>query len=168
MDTICTVPLECGTPTTHRLHPFGAPVGFDLFLLNTTARFWFQRLPPARGGTAQRKIFHLANRSQLIHPGPSSNRSRFFMESSQLYAPTLTHYSTEPLTTGPDYDPLLLLLALAGDVHPNHGPSRYSCSVCFKNVTSQGTSYLCIRCSHWVHSRCSGLRNAADYRKASG
>ena len=90
------------------------------------------------------------------------------MESSQLYAATLTHYSTEPLTTGPDYDPLLLLLALAGDVHPNPGPSRYPCSVCFKNVTSQGTSYLCTRCSHWVHSRCSGLRNAADYRKANG
>ena len=49
----------------------------------------------------------------------------FFMESSQLYAATLTHYSTEPLTTGPDYDPLLLLLALAGNVHPNPGPSRY-------------------------------------------
>ena len=92
----------------------------------------------------------------------------FFMESSQSYAATLTHYSTEPLTTGPDYDPLLLLLALAGDVHPNPGPSRYPCSVCFKNVTSQGTSYLCTRCSHWVHSRCSGLRNAADYRKANG
>ena len=90
------------------------------------------------------------------------------MESSQLYAATLTHYSTEPLTTGPDYDPLLLLLALAGDVHQNPGPSRYPCSVCFKNVTSQGTSYLCTRCSHWVHSRCSGLRNAADYRKANG
>ena len=70
----------------------------------------------------------------------------FFMESSQLYAATLTHYSTGPLTTGPDYDPLLLLLALAGDVHPNPGPSRYPCSVCFKNVTSQGTSYLCTRC----------------------
>ena len=90
------------------------------------------------------------------------------MESSQLYAATLTHYSTETLTTGPDYDPLLLLLALAGDVHPNPGPSRYPCLVCFKNVTSQGTSYLCTRCSHWVHSRCSGLRNAADYRKVSG
>ena len=66
-----------------------------------------------------------------------------FMESSQLYAATLTHYSTEPLTTGPDYEPLLLLLALDGDVHPNPGPSRYPCLVCFKNVTSQGTSYLC-------------------------
>ena len=90
------------------------------------------------------------------------------MESSQLCAATLTHYSTQPLTTGSDYDPLLLVLALAGDVHPHPGPSIYPCSVCFKNVTSQGTSYLCTRCSHWVHSRCSGLRNAADYRKANG
>ena len=90
------------------------------------------------------------------------------MESSQLYAATLTHYSTEPLTTGPDYVPLLLLLALDGDVHPNPGPSRYPCLVCLKNVTSQGTSYLCTRCSHWVHSRCNGLRNAVDYRKANG
>ena len=32
----------------------------------------FQRLPPARGGTAQKKIIHLANWSQLIHPGPAS------------------------------------------------------------------------------------------------
>ena len=126
----------------------------------------FQRLPPTRGGTAQRKIFHLANWSQLIHPGPSSIEVFYGVE--QLYAATLTHYSTEPLTTGPDYDPLLLLLALAGDVHPNPGSSRYPCSVCFKNVTSQGTSYLCTRCSHWVHSRCSGLRNTADYRKADG
>ena len=90
------------------------------------------------------------------------------MESSVVGAP-LTHYSTEPLTTGPDYDPLLLLcLALDGDVHPNPGPSRYPCLVYFKNVTSQGTCYLCTRCSHWVHSRCSGLRNAANYRKANG
>ena len=64
---------------------------------------------------------------------------------------------TEPLTTEPDYDPLVLLLVLVGDVHPNPGPSRYPCSVCFKNVISQGTSYLCTRCSSWVHSRCSGL-----------
>ena len=87
----------------------------------------------------------------------------FLIESNQL-----THYSTESLTTGPDYDPLVLLLALAGDVHPNPRPSMYPCSVCFKNVTSQGTRYLCTRCSDWVHSRSSGLRNAADYRKANG
>ena len=59
------------------------------------------------------------------------------MESSQLYAATLTHYSTEPLTIGPDYDPLLLLLALAGDLHPNPGPSRSTCSICFKNALAK-------------------------------
>ena len=149
-----------------------------LFLLLTPAAtysqcLWkasegFQRLPHAHGGTAQRKIFHYTNWSQLIHPGPSSSRSRVFMESSQLYAATLTHYSTEPLTTGPDYDPLLLLLALVGDVQLNPGPSMYPCSAGFKNVTRQGTSYLCTRCSHWVHSRCSGLPNAADYHRANG
>ena len=90
------------------------------------------------------------------------------MESSQLYAATLTHYSTEPLTTGPDYEPLFLLLALAGDLHPNPGLSRYPYSVCFKHVTSQGTSYLCTQCSHWVHSICSGLQNTVDYRRANG
>ena len=97
----------------------------------------------------------------------SSVKLECFMELSQSCAATLTHYSTESLTTGPDYDPLLLLLALASDVHPNPGPQRYPCSVCFKNVTSQGTSYLCTRWSHWVHSRCSGLRNVAEYHRAN-
>ena len=105
---------------------------------------------------------------ESTHPSRNVVNLGFFMELSQLYAATLTHYSTEPLTTGPNYDPLLLLLALAGDVHPNPGPPRYPCWVCFKNVTSQGTSYLCTRCSHWLHSRCSGLRNAVDYCKANG
>ena len=69
-----------------------------------------------------------------------------------------SHYSTELLTTGPNYDPLLLLLALASDVHlDRQGTPARSAS---KNVTSQGTSYLC--------TRCSALRNAADYRKANG
>ena len=63
------------------------------------------------------------------------------MESSQLYAATLTHYSTEPLTTEPNYDPLLLQLALAGDVHPNPGPSRYPCSVCFKNAVGWAKNF---------------------------
>ena len=27
VDTICTVPLDCGTPTTRRLYPFGAHLG---------------------------------------------------------------------------------------------------------------------------------------------
>ena len=33
----------------------------------------------------------------------------FFMESCQSCAAMLTHYLTKPLTTGPDYDPLLRL-----------------------------------------------------------
>ena len=103
-----------------------------------------------------------SGKSESTHPSRTVVKS-IEVFTSQLYAATLTHYSTEP-----NYDPLLLLLALAGDVHPNPGTSRYPCSVCFKNVSSQGTSYLCTRCSHWVHSRCSGLRNTADYRKANG
>ena len=62
----------------------------------------------------------------------------------------------------------MTLLTLAGDVQPIPGPLRYPCSVCFKNVTSQGTSYLCTRCLHWVHSRCSAPRNVTDYHRANG
>ena len=43
----------------------------------------FQRLPPARGGTAQKKIIHLANWSQLIHPGPASSLTKIFLLSSK-------------------------------------------------------------------------------------
>ena len=58
---------------------------------------WFQRLPPARGGTAQKKIIHLANWSQLIHPGPASSLTKIFLVSSQSCVSTLTHYSSELL-----------------------------------------------------------------------
>ena len=30
VDTMCTVPLDCGTPTPRRLYPFGAINVFDL------------------------------------------------------------------------------------------------------------------------------------------
>ena len=40
----------------------------------------FQRLPPARGGTAQKKIINLANWSQLIHPGPASSLTKVFFD----------------------------------------------------------------------------------------
>ena len=110
-----------------------------------------------------------SGKSESTHPSRTVVKSiEVFYGVESVVRGNADHYSTEPLSSGPNYDPLLLLLALAGDVHPNPGPSRYPCSVCFKNVTSQGTSYLCTRCSHWVHSRCSGLRNAADYRKANG
>ena len=36
--------------------------------------------------------------------------------------------------------------------------------MCARNVTSRGVSYLCNRCSGWVHSKCSGLQNATEYR----
>ena len=60
----------------------------------------FQRLPPARGGTAQKKIINLANWSQLIHPGPASSLTKVFLVSSQSCVSTLTHYSSELLLPG--------------------------------------------------------------------
>ena len=33
------------------------------------------------------------------------------------------------------------------------------------HVTGRGMRYLCNRCSGWVHSKCSGLQNAAEYRR---
>ena len=47
-------------------------------LYTTNTVLWFQRLPPARGGTAQKKILHLANWIQLIHPGPASSLTKVF------------------------------------------------------------------------------------------
>ena len=41
----------------------------------------------------------------------------------------------------------------------------YQVSMCTSNVTSRGVSYMCNRCSGWVHSKCSGLQNAAEYRR---
>ena len=61
---------------------------------------------------------------------------------------------------------LFMLLQMSGDVHPNPGPAtKYPCPVCARNVTSRGVSYQCNRCSGWVHAKCSGLLNAAQYRK---
>ena len=59
----------------------------------------------------------------------------------------------------------LMLLQMSGDVHPNTGPiTKYPFPLCAWNVTSRGVSYKCIRCSGWVHAKCSGLLNAAQYR----
>ena len=55
-------------------------------------------------------------------------------------------------------------LLISGDVHQNPGPApKYPCSVCTSNVTSRVVSYMCNRCSGWVHLKCSGLQNA--YRR---
>ena len=55
---------------------------------------------------------------------------------------------------------------LSGDVHQNPGPAaKYPCSVYTSNATSRGVSYMYNRCSGWVHSKCSGLQNTAEYRR---
>ena len=57
---------------------------------------------------------------------------------------------------------------MAGDVHPNPGPpTKYPCPVCTRNVTSRGVSHKCTICSGWVHVKCSGILNAAQYRRKS-
>ena len=89
------------------------------------------------------------------------------MQSSQSYAATLTHYSTEPLTTGPDYDPLLLLLAvMCTRTHDRQGnPARSASRTSPAKVPAN-----CVQDARTFkkHSRCSGLRNIADYRRVNG
>ena len=41
------------------------------------------------------------------------------------------------------------------------------CPVCTCNVTSRGIGYRCTKCSGWVHAKCSGILNAAQYRRKS-
>ena len=49
---------------------------------------------------------------------------------------------------------------------PNPDPAaKYPCPVCTRNVTSRGVSCRCTRCSGWVHAKCSGILNAAQYRR---
>ena len=77
----------------------------------------------------------------------------------------MTHYSTMPHRPSDSSRPMQRLL-LSGDFHQNPGPvSKYPCSVCTCTGTSRGVSYMCNRCSGWVHSKCSGLQNAAEYRR---
>ena len=57
-------------------------------------------------------------------------------------------------------------LLLSSDVHQNPGPAtKYPCSVCTRNVTSRGVSYIVIVVLVGFHSMCSGLQNAAEYRR---
>ena len=108
------------------------------------------------------QVFRPANCCQLILP------NRFldgFPDPSQFAAAKLTHYSSKPQRPS-DSSRSWQRILLSGDVHPNPGPTtKYPCPVCARNVTSRGVSYLCNRCSGWVHSKCSGLQNAAEYRR---
>ena len=86
---------EWDTAVNNKLHATKPLIGEQPSAYRSVRRdevvLWFQRLPPARGGTAQTKILHLANWSQLIHPGPASSMTKFFLVSSQSCVSTLPH-----------------------------------------------------------------------------
>ena len=80
-------------------------------------------------------------------------------------AELILNSTTKPLRRRPDHTQLLLLL-MATDIHLNPGPTaKYPCPVCARDVISRGVCYRCTRCSGWVHAKCSGLLNAAPYRR---
>ena len=57
---------------------------------------------------------------------------------------------------------------MSGDVHPNPGPAtKYPCPVCTRNVTRRRVSYKYTKCHGWVHAKCSGILNGAQYRRKS-
>ena len=121
--------------------------------------YWFQRQQPTSGGTVRSS--RPANCCQHI---PSNCFLYGFPDPSQFSAAKLTHYSSKPQLPS-DSSRSWQGILLSGDVHPNPGPTtKYPCPVCARNVTGRGVSYLCNRCSGWVHSKCSGLQNAAEYR----
>ena len=45
--------------------------------------------------------------------------------------------------------------------------TKYPCPVFTRNVTSRGVSYKCTKCYGWVHAKCYGILNAAQYRRKS-
>ena len=108
------------------------------------------------------QVLRPANCCQHILPNRFLNG---FPDPSQFAASKLTHYSSKPQRPS-DSSRSWQRILLSGDVHPNPGPTtKYPCPVCARNVTGRGVSYLCNRCSGWVHSKCSGLQNAAEYRR---
>ena len=108
------------------------------------------------------QVIRPANCCHLI---PSNRFLDGFPDPSKFVAAKLTHYSTMPNRPSDSSQPRQGLL-LSGDVHQYPGPAtKYPCSVCTSNVTSRGASYMSNRCSGWVHSKCSGLQNAAEYRR---
>ena len=103
--------------------------------------------------------------ANCCHLIPSNRFFDGFPVPSQFAAAKLTHYSTMPHRPSDSSRPRQRLL-LSADVHKNPGPAtKYPCSVCTSNVTCRGVSYMCNCCSGWVHSKCSGLQNAAEYRR---
>ena len=131
--------------------------------IKQTPHWRFQRSRPTRGGTVRRHTIACKSRSTIILTAVRLSGSS---ASGQFAAAELILISTtKPLRRRPDRTQLLLLL-MAGDIHPNPGPTvKYPCPVCARYVTSRGVRYRCTRCTGWVHAKCSGLLNAAQYRR---
>ena len=101
------------------------------------------------------------------YPDSAVHLSGFSASGQFAPAELILLMTTKSLRRRPDRT-LVILLQMSGDVHPNPGPAtKYPCPVCASNVTSRGVSYQCHRCSGWVHAKCSGLLNAAQYRRSS-
>ena len=112
-----------------------------------------------------------------LHVVETSGHKRQLANLDHLYPDSLLFVSAGELILTSTTKPLrrrrrldetqLLFLQMAGDVHPKPGPaSKYPCPVCTRNITSRGVSYKCNRCSGCVHTKCSGLLNAAQYRRS--
>ena len=122
---------------------------------------WFQRQQPTSGGTVRSS--RPANCCQHIPLKTVSSTVFRIRVSLQRLSWIITHQKPQRPS---DFSRSWLRIPLSGDVHQNPGPTtKYPCPVCARNVTGRGMSYLCNRCSGWVHSKCSGLQNAAEYRR---
>ena len=92
---------------------------------------------------------------------------RFFASGQFAAAELILTSTTKPLRRRPDHTQLLLLL-MAGDVHQKQKPcptTKFPRRVCTRNVATRGVSIRCNIYSGWLHAKCSGLLNAAQYRR---
>ena len=129
----------------------------------TTSAYRFQRSRPTRGGTVRQQTTP-TNRDHY-YPDSAVRLSGFSVSGQFAVAELILNSTTKPLRRRSDRTQLLLLL-MAGDIHPNPGPTaKYPCPVCVRDVTSRGVSYRWTKCTGWVHAKCSGLLNAAQYRR---
>ena len=106
-------------------------------------------------------IYHIIRPENCCHLIPSNCLLGGFPDPSQFSAAKLTHYSTMPHRPSDSSRPRQRLL-LSGDVQQNPGPATSIHVPCVQ--ATSWVSYMCNRCSRWVHSKCSGLQNAAEYR----
>ena len=127
----------------------------------------FQCSQPTRGGTVW-QLQMPANEEINSYPDSPLFISTGFLPRGQFDAAELIRYMiTKPQRRQPDKTHLRLI-QMSGDVHPNPDPAtKYPCPVCTRNVTSRGDRYKCTKCSGWVHAKCSGILNAAQYRRQS-